>query len=1011
VNARPHHQRVSVVVPAYNAAATVAGTLASLLAQSHREWEAIVVDDGSSDETAKRAAEAAQHDPRVRVIRQQNGGKSAARNSGVAHSQFDWLLFLDAGDWIAPDHLEKMTAQLEADSSLDAVHCRHARVAADGTEVVERYQPPVGDLFPILARRAAFPVHACVVRKAIVEEVGLFDLSLRISADWDLWQRVARTGANFGAVREVLAFYRMSPQGASLDGNQLFTEGMRVLRQGVCPDARVPRPHPTHAQGLIDQPVVTQEFYLLTWCAALLLGAGKDARPLLSRVGTDRFSELYPDAVAECVFEAAPFPTCQPPHAWEILWPKLQSPIDEFLELLEQQAQAPGLARRAASVLRQMILAASPTWSLVADAISDMNERFDQERRSWHQLAEQRDRDLNEQRERIERLAERQAALGIERTRWQSVAEEDERAVVESRQLIDQLNQSKELLEADRTTWQRIAAERERSIAHLLQQLDHTKAALEEERTTWRDLADEQRATISRQAASIETLQREKAILEEARLHMQQGRTDLDAQLHERTLERDRLRQSTEARLGDLILNRLQLRSAFNATERFAGSLAQRVSVARLAGERLLSRRPRVIATACDVFPIYSQTFVYQELTQLAQNGFDLRFVYSKLDDKDYLQAQFATLWDQKRRLFLSPQVHEQDFAHYRRRMPSKVDRLIDLLSEASGLSRDSLLTHGNVLQAFSFTRMVEAYRPVYLHSYFFYDRSLMALIAGYLLDIPRGVSCYADHLLQDYELKLVPLHLSLCEIVVATSERIKQELLQLAPHADASRILVKPNGIDSDRFPIMERAEPAEATPFRLITLCRIEPKKGLLDLVEAVSLLRRRGHPVEAHIVGSVDEWSQASRDYKVKLDQRITELDLWGKVHLEGRQNLDGILRFLRIAHLFVAPFVETQSGDKDGIPTALLEGMSTGLATVATTAGSITEVISDGHNGLLVPQRDAPSLANAVEGLLMDPLRRHELGKRAAESVRQRFDVRGCEQIFHERLRQVLAVERP
>ncbi len=99
---------------------------------------------------------------------------------------------------------------------------------------------------------------------------------------------------------------------------------------------------------------------------------------------------------------------------------------------------------------------------------------------------------------------------------------------------------------------------------------------------------------------------------------------------------------------------------------------------------------------------------------------------------------------------------------------------------------------------------MVEAYRPEYLHSYFFYDRSLMALVAGYLLDIPRGVSCYADHLLKDYELKVVPLHLELCGIVIATSERIKQELLEIAPQTDPNRILVKPNGIDTECFPVV---------------------------------------------------------------------------------------------------------------------------------------------------------------------------------------------------------------
>ena len=282
-----------------------------------------------------------------------------------------------------------------------------------------------------------------------------------------------------------------------------------------------------------------------------------------------------------------------------------------------------------------------------------------------------------------------------------------------------------------------------------------------------------------------------------------------------------------------------------------------------------------------------------------------------------------------------------------------------------------------------------------------------MALVASWLLDIPRGISCYADHMLQDYELKVVPLHLELCDIVIATSQRIKQELLTLAPQADPERILVKPNGIDTENFPVMQRSEPGADAPFRIVSVCRIEPKKGLLDLVEAISLLRQRGVPVEAHLVGAADDWSEASRTYKQKLDQRISELNLWGAVHLEGQQNHEGILRFLGLAQLFVAPFVETESGDKDGIPTAVLEGMATGLPVVATNAGSIPEVVDDGQDGLLTPQRDPVALAAAIEVLLHDPDGRARLGRNAAAKVRHQFNAVTCEEVFHLRVRSAIA----
>ncbi|HUU35215.1 MAG TPA: glycosyltransferase family 2 protein, partial [Vicinamibacterales bacterium] len=103
---------VSVIVPAYNAAATIAETLQSVCSQSLGTWEVVVVNDGSTDDTGAIARAFALGDQRIRVVDQRNGGEAAARNSGVRRAQHPWLLCLDSDDWIAPRHLEMMTGQL-----------------------------------------------------------------------------------------------------------------------------------------------------------------------------------------------------------------------------------------------------------------------------------------------------------------------------------------------------------------------------------------------------------------------------------------------------------------------------------------------------------------------------------------------------------------------------------------------------------------------------------------------------------------------------------------------------------------------------------------------------------------------------------------------------------------------------------------------------------------------------------------------------------------------------------
>ena len=429
----------------------------------------------------------------------------------------------------------------------------------------------------------------------------------------------------------------------------------------------------------------------------------------------------------------------------------------------------------------------------------------------------------------------------------------------------------------------------------------------------------------------------------------------------------------------------------------------------RLKSERFRARMPRVVATACWHFPIYSQTFVYQELTQLAQAGFDLRFLYSRLNPRDHLAAQFSRLWGLKRKLILQPAVCLREYRHYSARMPRKVEALVDRLSRASGLSHQELRNHHHFLQSFAFTRMVEAYQPDYVHSYFFYEGTLFAFVASFLLGIPRGVSCYADHMLEDYVLKATRLHLEDCSIVIATSDRIKRELTKIAPQAEGDRIVVKPNAIGAAAFRAALRPEPRDGSPYRLVCVSRIEPKKGLVYLVDAVKRVLDRNLPVRLRVLGAPDD-SDTSREYARLLEARIRELGLYDYVALEGRRSAAEVQQALEAAHLFVAPFVETQTGDKDGIPTCLLEAMATGLPAVCTDAGSIPEVIENGEDGVLVPQRDAGRLADVIEAILRNPEARGRMGMRAAAKIRRQFDIAVCEHRFHDRLRQVIAARR-
>lgn len=196
---------VSVVIPCFNVRTYIGKTLSSLLAQSHRRWEAIVVDDGSTDGTE--AVVAACTDPRIRSVRQANQGVSAARNRGIDIASGQAVLFLDADDWLAPDALARMVARLE-DPRLDgagledtgsalAAYGAFCFVTEDGSRVVHTKTGPFpqGQIIERLLVENLFANGGhMLIRAEAIAAIGKFRDDLRFGEDWEYWCRLAVYG-------------------------------------------------------------------------------------------------------------------------------------------------------------------------------------------------------------------------------------------------------------------------------------------------------------------------------------------------------------------------------------------------------------------------------------------------------------------------------------------------------------------------------------------------------------------------------------------------------------------------------------------------------------------------------------------------------------------------------------------------------------------------------------------------------------------------------------------------
>lgn len=348
--------QVSVIIAAYNAADTITDTLQSLIAQTFIHWEAIVVDDGSNDGTSKVVSDLIKKDNRIRLVKQQNKGESGARNSGIELANFDWMLFLDSDDWILPQHLERLTDLINKQPHLDAVYCGWTYVTPDGKFIFPSSGSESGDLFSQHAGYCFSVVHTYLMRSSLVKETGGFDLSLYTCADWDMWQRIARTGARFGVVPEVLAVYRIRAGSATRNGYQLFKDGLQVIKQGHSFDMRVLNPHPLHTNGNSTEELSMRKFELACACAGYLIGGGKDARPLLDLIKDDYCSQLDAYSIASCLFRHTMISSSQPLSSWRNIWPDFAEHIDNFLIALEKLSGTPKLFHRTHRIIRYLAI-------------------------------------------------------------------------------------------------------------------------------------------------------------------------------------------------------------------------------------------------------------------------------------------------------------------------------------------------------------------------------------------------------------------------------------------------------------------------------------------------------------------------------------------------------------------------------------------------------------------------------------------------------------------------------
>jgi glycosyltransferase involved in cell wall biosynthesis len=220
-------QLVSVVIPCYNQAHFLGEAIESVLKQTYPHYEIVVVDDGSTDNTS----ELASHYERVHLIRQDNQGLSAARNTGIRHSEGEYLVFLDADDRLLPEALKAGLECFSAHPESALVAGYSKLIKADGSfHTTLNHQPSDEDPYVALLEKCHIaPPASGMYQRSVFEAVGGFKSGVDASADYEMYLRIAR---RFQVRRydEAVAEYRMHGENMIRNSGLMLSSALTVLR-------------------------------------------------------------------------------------------------------------------------------------------------------------------------------------------------------------------------------------------------------------------------------------------------------------------------------------------------------------------------------------------------------------------------------------------------------------------------------------------------------------------------------------------------------------------------------------------------------------------------------------------------------------------------------------------------------------------------------------------------------------------------------------------------------------
>jgi glycosyltransferase involved in cell wall biosynthesis len=376
-------------------------------------------------------------------------------------------------------------------------------------------------------------------------------------------------------------------------------------------------------------------------------------------------------------------------------------------------------------------------------------------------------------------------------------------------------------------------------------------------------------------------------------------------------------------------------------------------------------------------YPVLSQTFCDAEMLELERRGHEI-ILASLYPPKTPLRHEYLAKLQAPIRY--APSSRDLDkLARKAKRLGRWPQALVSRHEDKYGAEYKAALRARNAL---FFVELFERQRVPHFHVHFANRAAHTAMFVKAISGIPFSITAHGQDFMSD--LGNDELLRELCanaEFVGAETDYSRDMLAARCPES-RDKIFRVYNGIDLTRFPVAETKRHSDG-PIRFLSTGRLVPFKGFDILIEACAQLQNRALNFACEIIGD--------GPLRADLEARVVRHHLQERIHFAGEQSQNYVLQALRKSDIFVLASALDERGASDIFPTVIAEAMASEMPVVSTTVAGIPELVANGKTGLLVPPRDAPALADAMERVARDENLRNDFGRAGRLRIEHEFTI--------------------